>query len=283
MTIVMPAVKQSPSPNYTPSLISHDLFVLHDQEGHTLPSVSWLCNPQAKASAHLCLSDDSSTVYQLVPLQYKAWAQCAGNSKGVSLEMPGFAARGFSDDLLRTSAIIAAWYCRSYSIPLVWAQGGQGRGLCCHHDGGAAWGGHTDVGDVGGETWQRFMTFVRNADADLAKLPSLPVFALNGLPGPHEVVAIPPDTIPSASHCGAPRCEPGDVHAHPTPSGFPAHSIAALQSDLNVLMNASLTVDGWLGPVTQTALRKFQVSHACDVDGQVGPQTWRALDKAINP
>ena len=278
--IVMPRVVQTPSPNYTPRPISHDLFILHDQEGHTLPSVSWLCDPRANASAHLCLSDDGATVYQLVPLQYKAWAQCAGNGRGISLEMPGFAAKGFSDDLLRVSARIAAWVCLAYSIPPVWAKGGLGRGVCCHHDGGAAWGGHTDVGDVGGSTWQRFMSLLGREYDAMASGP-LPAFALNGAPGPHEVEA--PAFVPAvASHGGAARNEPGDIISHLTPSGYVAHSIAALQADLNDLgAFPPLLVDGAYGPATQRALRAFQTTHGLVQDGVIGPASWAAIDAAL--
>ena len=280
MTIALPRVVQTPSPNYTPTLIKHDLFVFHDEEGESDPSITWLCDPRAEAASHHAMNDDGSVLTQLVPLQFKAWAQCAFNSRGISLEMPGFVARGFPDARLRAAAIIGAWHCLAYSIPPVWAQGGQGRGICCHHDLGAAGGGHIDVGPVGGDTWQTLVKYTQGAYADLKALPSLPGLALHGLPGPHEVVA-PPDVTASPSHGGAPRNEPGDVHAHPTPSLYPAHSIAALQADLNAILGAGLVVDGRFGKLTRAALMRFQLMHGCDVDGQIGPQTWAAVDGVL--
>lgn len=281
MPLTMPSVKQTVSPNYTPTSISHDLFVLHDQQGHTLPSVAWLCDPRAQASAHMCLSDDMATVYQLVPLSMKAWHARAANGRSISLEMPGFAEQGFADDLLRTSALIAAWCCRAYSIPLVWAQGGLGRGLACHHDGGSAWGGHTDVGPVGGDTWQKFVGFVREIDSQFGPPgTALPPFALNGLPGAHEVTQLPSDVVPAPSHGGDARSEAGDTHDHPTPSGFAAHSVAALQADLNKLTGAGLTVDGWFGTKTAAALAAFQRAHGLTPDGLIGPASWAAVDRA---
>ncbi len=280
MALTMPRVVQHPTPNYTPTLIRHDLFVLHDQEGHTQPSIAWLCDPRAKASANLCQGEGDGTVYQLVPLSMKAWAQCAFNGRALSLEMPGFAAKGFADDLLRSAALIAAWCCRAYAIPLVWAEGGQGRGLCCHHDLGAAGGGHVDVGPIGGDTWRRFMDFVRAADVELGTGP-LPPFALHGLPGAHEIVALPVDVAPAPSHGGESRAEPGDTHDHPTSSGFAAHSVAALQADLNKILGADLDVDGWLGIETTATLKRAQARLGCTPDGVAGPRTWAALDRAM--
>ncbi len=280
MTIALPMVVQRPSPNYTPTPIRHDLFIFHDEEGNADGSLAWLCDPRAQAAPHLAMgADGSNTTYQLVPLQYKAWAQCSFNSAGISLEIPGFADK-LPDARLQAAAVIGAWTCLAYDIPPVWAPGGKGRGIVCHHDLGAAGGGHVDVGPVGGATWQSIVRYTQAAYAELKALPSLPPLALHGLPGPHEI-STPPDVVPEPSHGGVPRNEPGDTHAHPTPSGFAAHSIAALQSDLNKLLGTSLDVDGRFGALTATALRCFQVAHGCDVDGLIGPQTWRAIDVAM--
>ena len=157
MSIVMPRVVQCPTPNYTPVAIRHDLVILHMMEGSYAGSVAWLCNPDVKASAHLCMMADGSEVTQLVPLSQKAWAQCRFNGAGVSLEIEGFTARGFSDVTLRAAAQIAAWLCRAYAIPPVWADGGKGRGVCSHHDLGIGGGGHVDICGVGDATWTRMM------------------------------------------------------------------------------------------------------------------------------
>jgi N-acetyl-anhydromuramyl-L-alanine amidase AmpD len=276
----MPRVRQQPTPNYTPVAIRQDLVVLHMMEGGYEGSVAWLCDPHAKASAHLCLKADGSEVTQLVPMQNKAWAQCAFNGRGVSVEIEGHTAQGLSDPTLDAAARVAAWLCRAYAIPPVWARDGQGRGVCCHHDLGAAGGGHTDICGVGDATWTRMLTAISAAHATLGEGP-LPEFALHGLPGPHEIDA-PANRAPAPSHNGAARCEPGDLHTHPTPSGYPAHSIAALQSDLRALGVApALAVDGRFGAATQAALRAFQAAQGLVIDGRLGPATWAALEASL--
>lgn len=54
--------------------------------------------------------------------------------------------------------------------------------------------------------------------------------------------------------------------------------------DLQTLLNkngAKLTVDGFFGPMTRSAVVNFQQRKGLLADGIVGPQTWTAL-KAIN-
>jgi peptidoglycan hydrolase-like protein with peptidoglycan-binding domain len=110
----------------------------------------------------------------------------------------------------------------------------------------------------------------------------LPDFALHGAPGPHQVET-PSYAIGTPSHGGAPRNEPGDFINHPTASGFVAHSIPALQGDLNTLgAHPPLQVDGGFGPATQAALRAFQATRGLVIDGQVGPASWAALDASLS-
>ncbi len=206
MTIVLPPVVQRPTPNYTPTLIRHDLVIVHRTEGGYAGAVAWLCDPRSQASAHLVMKLDGGEVTQLVPLQYKAWAQCAFNSAGVSLEIEGYTAQGFADDTANGAALIVAWLCRAYAIAPEWAQGGQGRGVCQHHDLGSAGGGHVDCSGVGSETWLRFMKLVKTAYVALGAGP-LPAFALHGPPNPHQAEPTPA-VKPEPSHSGAERREP---------------------------------------------------------------------------
>lgn len=68
---------------------------------------------------------------------------------------------------------------------------------------------------------------------------------------------------------------------HPTlRSGSTGSEVSLLQSLLNSVQNAGLTVDGKYGPATVAAVKKFQQSRGLTVDGVCGPSTWSALESA---
>jgi len=276
MLPVMPAVRQIPSPNYSQTLISHDLFVAHMTEGGYLGSVAWCCR-QGGAAPHLFMSEDGAEVTQSVPLQFKAWAQCAFNACGVSLEIPGFTAQGVPEARWRAAALIAAWVCRAYAIPPVWAPGGVGRGLCQHHDLGAAGGGHVDCSGIGSPTWLAFVGYVKEAFDAFDDGP-LPAFALHGAPAPH-AVELPPDVAPEPSHGGAPRVGPGDVVAHATASGWPLASIGDWQWRLaKAGANPALKADDSEGAATRAAIGVFQKAVGLPVTNDVNAATWARLE-----
>ena len=284
MTNALPVLKQVPSPNYSPAPIAHDLFIFHMMEGGYAGSVAWLCRAATQASAHLCMRKDGGEVTQLVPLNCKAWAECNFNGRGISLEIEGFTAQGMSEQTMRAAALIAAWCCRVYGIPPVWAKGGQGRGLTQHHDLGAGGGGHVDCSEIGGDTWLKLVGYTKEAYDAFGDGP-LPPWALHGLPAPHQV-ELPPDVPPEPSHGGAARISDADratgaLPAHPTASGFPAGSVADLQWRLNKAgATPPLSVDGHAGALTRAALAHFQGAHGLFIDGLIGPLTWAALDAA---
>lgn len=280
MALVLPRVRQTPSPNYTPTPINHDLLIAHMMEGGYAGSVAWLCQRRAQAAAHLCMSEDGAEVSQLVPLSMKAWAECEFNGRGVSLEIPGFTAEGIPTTRWQAAALIFGWLCVAYDIPPVWARGGQGRGLCQHHDLGAAGGGHVDCSEIGSPTWLAFVAMVGMARDQFARAP-LPAFALHGLPNPHQV-ELPPDVTPTPSHGGAARVAPGEAISHLTTSVFPHGSVADLQWRLNKSgATPALIVDGFAGPLTRAAISALQRDQGLFVDGLIGPKTWSALDAAI--
>jgi len=80
--------------------IKPTLLVMHYTAGQNAAgAISWLCNPAAKASAHLVI-DQSGQATQLVPFTVSAWHAgqsvwkgkkfCNGFSVGIELVNPGF-------------------------------------------------------------------------------------------------------------------------------------------------------------------------------------------------
>lgn len=277
MSLSLPRVIQTPSPNYSPTLIQHDLLIAHMMEGGYGGSVSWLCQRAAEASSHLCMNEDGSEVTQLVPLSMKAWAEKSFNGCGASLEIPGFTAQGIPTARWEAAATIFGWLSVAYNVPPTWAQGGQGRGICQHHDLGVAGGGHVDCSPVGSPVWLAFVTMVQNARDEFAKAP-LPAFALHGLPNPHEV-QLPPNTPPTPSHGGAPRVDPKEVVVpHPTATKQPLGSMFDWQMRLKAVgANPMLLVDGDEGGATRAAIGTFQRVSGLTVTNEVNPATWAVL------
>lgn len=92
-------VAYKPSPNRG-GAIKPTLLVMHYTAGQSAAgAISWLCNPAAKASAHLVL-DQAGVVTQLVPFTISAWHAgqsawkgkrlCNGFSIGIEMVNPGF-------------------------------------------------------------------------------------------------------------------------------------------------------------------------------------------------
>ena len=59
--------------------------------------------------------------------------------------------------------------------------------------------------------------------------------------------------------------------------GSSGQAVRAIQTLLKDKYGYNLNVDGDFGPITDDAVRDFQDDHNLDVDGIVGPQTWRML------
>ena len=248
MDLTLPRVLQRPSPNYTPVPITHDLLILHMMEGGYSGSVVWCCSDDAGATAHLFMSEAGDEVSQTVGLQFKAWAECSFNGRGISLEVPGKTADGIPQARWMAAAKIFGWLCVAYNIPAVWAKGGQGRGICQHNDLGAGGGGHVDCSPVGSNVWLTFIGYVQVARAYFASLPTLPPFALEGRPAAFQVAPLPA-VPPEPSHGGAARVAPAALPTDP------------VERRKWIQARVGVAVDGLIGLATEEAIANYIAAH----------------------
>lgn len=118
-------------------------LVWHATAGHYGPSVAWLCEPAAHASAHIVLREDGAEATQLVHLAAKAWHAEAWNGFSVGIEHASLGAGFASHAQLARSARVFAWLCLHLRIPPVYGLH-RPRGIVRHRDLGVAGGGHFD-------------------------------------------------------------------------------------------------------------------------------------------
>jgi len=65
-------------------------------------------------------------------------------------------------------------------------------------------------------------------------------------------------------------------------SGSKGSDVKTMQTMLNKVMNAGLTVDGICGSKSVAAVKAFQSANGLSVDGVCGPKTWAALESKYN-
>ena len=102
----------------------------------------------------------------------------------------------------------------------------------------------------------------------------------------HVHVSVKPDALDQTQDwavriAGAPgEVPPADpILTEPRPrlkTGASGEAVRALQQLLNSL-GFPCGVDGVFGPNTRSAVKRFQEARGLSVDGEVGPDTWRAL------
>lgn len=161
-TVSLPPLWVRLSPNRSSRKGQHPTgIVVHETEGSFLGAVSWLCNPQAQASAHVVLKEDGSQCAQLVPWHEKAWHAVNANSYTMGLEMAGFTAKGNDPMQLRKAARIVAFWGHNFGIPMRQGDMHGTGGVVRHRDLGEYGGGHSDPG---GFDWEDFLAL---CDAEL--------------------------------------------------------------------------------------------------------------------
>lgn len=143
-TVLAPLVQRR-SPNQSTrhgAATTH--LVWHATIGFYAPSIVWLCEPAADASAHLVVKEHGEEVTQLVHLAAKAWhAFPTWNLVSVGVEHASLGQGFASHAQMLESARIFGWLCHDLDIPPVHGLH-RPRGIVRHRDLGAAGGNHQD-------------------------------------------------------------------------------------------------------------------------------------------
>jgi Putative peptidoglycan binding domain/N-acetylmuramoyl-L-alanine amidase len=261
-----------PSPNYSGRGGSAvRLIVLHTTEGaRTYQDLgAFFGRSSTQASSHVGIDDTPGVVGEYVARSQKAWTQAKANPYSVSAELCAFAKWAPSDwekhlVMLKNAADWVAEEAKALNIPIVklspaQAQG-SGRGVCQHHDLGAAGGGHWDCGPG----------FPIDTVLEMAQKGS----SSGGTPGP--------SPTPSTGGAGQPKPSatappyPGRVLRLGT-SGADVRQWQQKMSD----RGWSIAVDGVYGPVSARTCKSFQAEKSLPVNGEVGPETWAATWAAL--
>jgi hypothetical protein len=112
--------------------------------------------------------------------------------------------------------------------------------------------------DVGGTI------FVRRVDASTVELARLDTSATGPAPQPIPVLAAQCDAYGFNNQYPLRRCDSGAA-------------VRIAQQQLKATIDPALQADGFFGPLTDRAVRRFQQANGLEVDGLVGRNTWRAL------
>lgn len=240
-------------------------LVMHFTSGGFNGAVEWLCNPQAKASAHLVISE-AGDVVQLVPFDRAAWH--AGPSQW----------RGCTAMNSNSIGIELANYGELDGGPGRWAFAGRpvpdDRVLVAEHKHGG-----------GRRGWHTYPA--RQIETALAVARALEAaFRFEDVCG-HEDIAParkvdpgPAFDLPAFRAAVLGGSAPASAPPRPADPS-PGRSVIALQRALTDLGYGPLTADGVAGPRTLSAVMRFQGDHNLVADGDAGPKTWGAIEAAL--
>jgi N-acetyl-anhydromuramyl-L-alanine amidase AmpD len=245
--------------NYTRGRDSSiDVLVIHTMENGEKPDgaeniANWFAGSTApRASAHYCI--DNNSIVQCVRDEDVAWHAPGANHDGIGFEHAGTAkqtGRDWSDEysatMLELSAELVAEKCVQYKIPPVWLtpadlQAGR-RGITSHNNVSQAFHQSTHWDPGSGFNIQRYLKRVRELMGNVD---------------------------PKAFKEDPPVVRQGD-------SGW---RVKQLQKRLKLHGFDPGAVDGDFGPNTEKQVRAFQQAQDIEVDGIVGPMTWKMLNKA---
>lgn len=260
------------TPNVSGTISKPTLLVMHYTASQSAKgAISWLCNPQAKASAHLVI-DEAGLVTQLAPFNLQTWhagrsswkgrSGCNSFSIGIEISNPGWLTKVASGKFVDS---------QGKSVP------------------------PDRVMEAKGRYWMTYAPAQVTACIEVAQA-ICDAYGIRDIAG-HEDIAPGRKTDPGPAFAmasfrsrvfGRGDDAPDEEDDAPAPGGFASpvlrkgangDSVVALQWLLNRAGAAipTLKTDGGFGPMTEAAVMAFQKARGLAADGVVGPATWAAL------
>jgi N-acetyl-anhydromuramyl-L-alanine amidase AmpD len=228
----------------------------------------WFAGSTApRASAHYCIDDKE--VVQSVKDKDVAWHAPGANSDGIGIEHAGSASQSkaqwgdpYSTAQMKLSADLVAGLVRKYNIPVKWLSvddlKNNQRGITSHNNVSLAFrqSTHTDPG--ANFPVDRYLKLVKESTGSGA--------GGGGTGG-------------GGGGTGGGGGAPSEAGVPPTIRlGDRDYPVKKAQRFLRACGH-DIAADGDFGPATEKAVKAFQKEVGLDVDGVVGPGTWRALKK----
>jgi N-acetyl-anhydromuramyl-L-alanine amidase AmpD len=275
------------------------MVVIHTIEGSLGSGINTFQNPGEKVSAHY-LVGKSGQIVQMVGDRDTAYHVKRANGRAIGIEHEGFMSRSstFTDPMYRASARLTRWLCDTYAIPI------DRRHIVGHREVPG-----NDHGDPGRHfNWDYYIRLVKGAGDPSSTVTgngsgTQPGSGTTGSTGGSNGTSTGGSNGSTGNSNGstgngsnerrrgiAGRVAGADEDTpdrdDPTHPQLSRRSQGEHVEELQRILNKEgydIDQDGIFGSETDHAVRAFQRAHGLEVDGIVGPKTWRKLDAVNKP
>src|SRR5215831_13982703 len=244
--------------------------VMHTMVGNQDGTIAWFNNPDANASAHFGVAQDSS-IHQFGPIGkgWIAWHCASGNATWYGIEHAdnGNPDNPLTDAQLTASAQLVECLASYAGFPLQESDSTGVKGYGVHYMGGASWGGHSCPDQPPNHVRS-------NQRPEILKR----AVALSGGTVPPSQPVPPKPTYPafpypSGHYIGQPS---SSNYCHSGCYGGTDQTNCRTWQQRMRDRGWTITVDGCFGPQSESVCRSFQSEKRLTVDGKVGANTWNA-------